>query len=450
MMNRKSLRDAYEQIQPTQEQKDRMLENILSAASDHVPAGKDVPMKRRKMKPIMIAAIIGLMAMLMGCAIVALNLGDLKIGVTFSRGQILDSDGNVVKESKLAVRDVLSLHGIANTPTYLAHQEWFEFYEEYSENHVITDEENFFIPPEEYEAYRAYNQELMDKIDEIAEKHGLKLLGAFAPFQRWESRIFHEATGVETYLIEDSAATIERESGYFYEGGNFNVEFRMRMPDGENNWPYTMLNTIYFSKSDNFDTVTFGINQMENLEQWNYTTASGAELLVIQPESGRYALIFCVQSDAIVFMRIDTYYVNELGEITLMTKHQLEQVAEQFDYSLKVESVDMVLAKSKLEKYNNSNFLQESSTEYLNFDDFINAKIAELGADASEHYFSLTDINKDGIDDLIVGTEEQIEVVWMMKYGQMNLVMEYGENYKKLKEAWPDMDKKPITEYFDK
>jgi len=35
----------------------------------------------------------------------------------------------------------------------------------------------------------------------------------------------------------------------------------------------------------------------------------------------------------------------------------------------------------------------------------------------------------------------------MMKYGQMNQIMDYGENYQELKKAWVTMDKKPITEY---
>ena len=37
--------------------------------------------------------------------------------------------------------------------------------------------------------------------------------------------------------------------------------------------------------------------------------------------------------------------------------------------------------------------------------------------------------------------------VWMMISGEVNLIVDYGENYQKLKEAWPDMEKDPITEY---
>ena len=144
-------------------------------------SGTNQRMSRKKLRPLMIAAIIGLMILLMGCAVYVLGLQNLKIGEKTTYGEILDSKGNVLVNRELT-GDVISLHGLINSPTYLAHQEWFEFYEEYYANHVITEEENFFVRPEAYEAYSGYNQELIDKVDEISQKYNLKLLGAFAPF----------------------------------------------------------------------------------------------------------------------------------------------------------------------------------------------------------------------------------------------------------------------------
>lgn len=444
-MKKRSVQRAYQNIRPDEETKARMLQNIL-LSSEIPPAGKDERKMRKKMKPLVIAAVIGLMIVLMGCAVYVLGLQNLKIGERTTYGEILDSSGNVLKEQELT-GDVISLHGFMNSPAYLAHQEWFEFYEVYSKNHVITEEENFHIPPEEYEAYTAYNQELRDKIDEIAGKYGLKLLGAFAPFQTSERKVFYEATGLDSLLIPNSAATISREGGYFYAGGNFKVEFHMTMQDSEDHWPHDMLNTIYYSKADYFDTIYFVIWDWEDWDQWNYTTTSGAELLIAKQKSGYGAKIFCNREDALIYVSIDGYHEDGNGNVTFMTKRQLENVAEQIDYALKVETVDMELAKEKLQKFNNTAFLEECITEYSGFDEFIQERISELGMGASDEYFSLTDINNDGTDDLIVGSTEEIAYVWMMKYGQMNRVMEYGENYKKLKEAWPTMEKKPITVY---
>lgn len=404
---------------------------------------------RRKMRPLIIAALIGLMILLMGCAVYVLGLQGLKIGEMSTYGEVPGPDGNMVVEQEMTV-DVISLHGFVDSPTYLAHQEWFEFYEEYDANHVITEEENFFVQPEAYEAYSVYNQELIDKVDEIAEKYGLKLLGTFAPFQQSERQIFYEATGVKSLLKPDSNAIIEGEDGYFYAGGNFKVEFHMTMPDNGNNWPYDMLNSIYYSKADYFDTVHFVIWNWDDWDQWNYTTSSGAELLITKAKSGYGAELFYNREDALICVSIDGFYEDANGNVTFMTKHQLEQIAEQFDYEMKVESVDMELAKEKLSRFNRTSTAQTESKEGTIFDDYIRDGLENLGDRAGDYYYHLIDVvGDDGVEELVIGTKDEMTKVWMLNKGnQMMFITDWSEDCKALQEAWPAMEKKPITEYF--
>ena len=115
-MKRQSVVNAYRDIGPDKDARDRMLKNIL-LSSEISPAGKDDTMKRNKMKPLVIAAVSGLMVFLMGCAVVALSLQDLKIGNVDYAG---------------APRDVLSLEGVQDTPAYRANQEGLAFTEAYS------------------------------------------------------------------------------------------------------------------------------------------------------------------------------------------------------------------------------------------------------------------------------------------------------------------------------
>lgn len=62
-MTRRSVRKAYAPVRPDEAAKARMLENILSASSETPPAGKDVPMKTRKIwRTLLVAAAIVLMA----------------------------------------------------------------------------------------------------------------------------------------------------------------------------------------------------------------------------------------------------------------------------------------------------------------------------------------------------------------------------------------------------
>lgn len=59
-MTKRSVQKAYEHVRPDAEARDRMLNNIL-LSSEISPQGKDDTMNRRKMKPLVIAAIIALM-----------------------------------------------------------------------------------------------------------------------------------------------------------------------------------------------------------------------------------------------------------------------------------------------------------------------------------------------------------------------------------------------------
>ena len=347
-MKRRSFHRAYESIRPDEDAKARMLKNIL-LSSEIPPAGKDERLMRKNMKPLVIVAIIALMVLMMGSAMIAFSLQDVKIGERTSKSEILDSQGNVLIASEVP-QDVVSLHGFINSPTYLAHQEWFEFYEEYSQSHVITKEENYYIPPEKYDAYTAYNEVLQDKIDEIAEKYDLKLLGAMGVFQNYESKTFHEATGVDSLLVSESAAEIKWESGYFYEGGNFKVEFPMVMPDEEGNWPYPMYNTFYYSRKECFDDTTINVGSMEFWDQWTYTTGDGIDVLIASSESS--SIVFCNKEDSIIYVRIENHYEPD-GSIIAMSREQLEAVVEQIDFSIEVESVDFDLARELLEQFNN-------------------------------------------------------------------------------------------------
>ena len=357
-MKRRSVVRAFEPIRPDDETRERMLKNIL-LSSEIPPAGKDERKMRKKMKPMMIAAIISLMILLMGSAVVAMSLRDVKIGEIDTKEDIKDSQGNVLIASEVP-QDYISLHGFINSPTYLAHKEWHEFYKEYSQNHVITKEENYYIPPEKYDAYNAYNQELQDKIEEIAAKYDLKLLGAMGLFQRYENEIFHEATGVDSLLVSENAATILNESGYFYEGGNFKVEFDMEMVDHENDWPYPMYNTFYYSRKDCFDDTGLNIGSIEFWDQWMYTTSAGIDVLIANSEFG--TVVLCDKENSIIYVNIHSSYLTDYNSETnsydtsiLMSKEQLEKVVDQIDFSIEVESVNFDLAREKLEDYQNRN-----------------------------------------------------------------------------------------------
>ena len=353
-MKSPQLISSYQAIRPDEEARERMLQNILHS-SEISPTGKDEHKMRKRMKPMVIAAIIATMILLMGCAIVGMNLHDWKIGeMTSGTGQILDKDGNVLVEKDLRL-DIVSIHGLEDSPTYQAHQEWMSFLETYDPDLVILGASDDFEAPEAYYAYNPYSQDMVDMIDEITEKFGLKLLGTCAHFQRGEKKTFLQCVGIENLLVSEDAA-VHKMSGYFYEMGNFKVEFDMEMKDKETSWPHVMSNTIYYSRKDCFDDTVVNVGNIEFWDQWMYRTSSGFDVLIASYEYG--AIVFCDKADSVIYVQIQNHHETDYNYATqsfdtniVMTKEQLEQVVEQIDFSIEVVSVDMALAREKLEQF---------------------------------------------------------------------------------------------------
>ena len=69
-MKKQSIHQAFDSVTLTQEEKNAMLEQILSV-SGHRPAERKRTMKYKK--TLLLAAIVAAMAIFMGCAVVALT-----------------------------------------------------------------------------------------------------------------------------------------------------------------------------------------------------------------------------------------------------------------------------------------------------------------------------------------------------------------------------------------
>lgn len=392
-----------------------------------------VPGRKRFRRPLMVAAIIALMLLLVGCVALVWSIRDLKIAdMENDVTSFVNGAGNLVTVPDTPT-SVLTIHGLQGSPVYQAHQEWYAFTESYDRDHTLAssyDNQPMEIP-EAYEAYSVYTQEMMDKVDEIASKYNLKLLGAFAPFQRYESDVFYEALGIDSLLVDGSQATVDSSAvGKFYEGGNFDISFHMTMPGEDGNWPYEMLNEMYYSKTDYFDDTYMVIGDWNQWEQWNYTTKNGDELLVMWFKDGGGARLFCSREDALICVTVDARYQTDFNETTseydttlYMTKEQLKQVADEIDFSICVDTVNMDLARERLEKFRNQRKAEaekdpEGYTSYLQKDyaAFIETHLAGQG---SERYiaeqYALMDIDGDGTEELLLGNNDRIfEIVYMV------------------------------------
>ena len=147
-------------------------------------------------RPLLIAAIVALTALLVGCAVAyALSVGNLKLGTySHTMPRYIDAEGNKVPETEIT-RDVISLQGIAGSPNFLAARGWVEFEPSYDPGPRVLEEadNNPITVSSDYDAYFVYTQEMMDKIDEITKKYNLELAGEFAGFQEYEMALFFDA-----------------------------------------------------------------------------------------------------------------------------------------------------------------------------------------------------------------------------------------------------------------
>lgn len=420
-MRRQTVRNAYKDIRPDELERERMLDHILSVASDSAAVRKDEPtMKRMKKKPLLIAAMIGLMIFLMGAAVVALNLQDLKMGeYSYTETPYINENGEKIPETQ-KTRDVISLQGIQGSPNQMAAQEWYEYEQDYLENHAEKIE-NDFQRPQDYEAYFVGNQEMVDKVDEIAAKYGLKLAGPGAVTQTYEQDVFFEALGLDGLTNPDADVTVKDGSGYFYGCGNFKLEFWLTMTGEETQWSHENLISYSYKDKKYFDTVFFTIADVDAATQWNYTLADGTEVLIVS--TGDAARIFCDREDAFLSASFDTAYVYDDGTRDTMTVRDIELMAEALDFTVKPQKPDMAEAKKRIAEMDAEYLaqqearLEESGGDPLrqnSYEDIIT--LFELGED---HYFVLKDIDGDGVDEFFIGhTADSFYEVYTMKDGK--------------------------------
>lgn len=369
--------------------------------------------RKRIRRPLLIAAIVALTALLVGCAVAyALSAADLKLGTYHhTMPHYIDADGNKVPEAEIT-RDVISLQGISGSPNFLAAREWFEFEQGYDPDHRLLDEadNNPITVSSDYDAYFVYTQEMVNKIDEITQKYNLKLAGEFAGFQEYEMGLFFDALGFDKLHRDD--AEIVYSSGYLYACGNFQVEFVLNMPD------LRITGSCRFNGKDYFDTVFASTDTNGAYEEWNYSTVIGQEVLILAGEHN--VQVFCDREDA-----FQSLHLNCGG----MTKDEIEQIVECFDFTIVPQKPDMEVTRQKLkESFETWKAAQESRPNPFvhddhSYDDIIRRCI-ENGI--TSYYYALRDITGDGTPELFLGCGDSFGDVKTMADGKPTTLWSNG------------------------
>lgn len=279
------------------------------------PASKKSVPKRT----ILIAAVIGLAALLVGCAVAyALRMQDLWIGQRQETSSKFSEDGQQYLGEETVTQQVLTRAGLQGSPEYKAAQEWFTFLQAYDPDKSIFEsmKDNLPVFPKEYEGYNLYSQKMKDKLDEILGAYQLKPLGEAVPFRT--PKLLFEAMGISDVLLPDSAAAMEPLSAAFYRSGEMKVVGNLAFR-GEKSFGIS----VFFHPKGYFSEDVALLSNAANWTEETLTTASGAQVLILTEGSG-ISWLFCDRPEYMVSVRVEDG-----------NRQQLKKLANAVNFDLK-------------------------------------------------------------------------------------------------------------------
>lgn len=375
-----------------------LLETIGDVRDIYIEEAREQrPGKRPSVRILLVAAVAA--ALLAGCAIVyALRLERMKMGTV------------EIPAAGSSTLSVLSLQGPAGSDSYNASKEWFEFlqtYEPTAEDTPLTEEEQ-----RKYYGYACYTREAAGRIDEICEKYRLKLHG----------EVFHEVPPADMYrllgipgiLRQEAQVENARWGGRMFETGSFYLEGSFT-PDREI-WPHSVSFFYQYNPKDVFDDVFSYWDSLENYEQWTYVTGDGIQLLLALGPGG--AAMAADRTDAFLYC---SFINGDYPDVEFsMERSQLEAIAELFAFSIEAKPLDEAALAS-------ARAIQQAVVEVRSAADpyakdsyaaFAAYYLREYGASREPASYLIRDMNRDGVEDLVIFRDGMVEAMVTMKNGK--------------------------------
>ncbi len=332
------------------------------------------PRRRIPKRTVLIAAVVSLMLLLMGSAVITVRLQNLSV------------DMPAVTDYWGEERTIISLQGFQGSKNYAATQEWMQFLETYDpDKSILYANNDFYLQmPDAYYSYECYSWEMVEKIDEICEKYGLEPLGKAWLFRRAEH--LFETVGIKTVFSGTEIAEDSPFSGYCYNDGTFEMEGTLTMGGP---WNYTARYNLRSVKKTSFDGVFSSVGDLDTYEQWEYTMKDGTKVLLALQDEGR---VIVNREDCFVVATVFGTSEDIFAPIP-RDRAFVEAFCEAFDFSYQTQRVDPDKAyalQCEEEPHTYAEWI-----EYLLTDE----EQSKLHPNLS---YALLDINGDGQDELLL------------------------------------------------
>ena len=302
-----------------------------------------------KRKLWLIAAVIALALLLVGCAVVyVLRMQSLKVGeFSFYIPTEYDENGEAIPMASHEPITLLSRQGT----NMEALKEWIAFKNSYDQDSTVMIESDLAmksghpwdIPENYYFTYDCYSPEMVDKLNEIVEKYDLKLLSTIIQLDRYEGSVPLNSFGLTGLIYDEPNVQVAYEGGSFHLEGTFHMDMRITGDFGDWKWEKSWV-SVRYSLKDYFDPSTGAMLESKDYDEWDYTRRDGKTVLLVLNEDT--AEIFADLPDAFITIDLDSKILVDGKEVP-MTRAALEQLAELFDLSIQPHPTTM----EQVEKY---------------------------------------------------------------------------------------------------
>lgn len=287
-------------------------------------------------RPLLIAALIALLLLLVGCAVVyVLKLENVKIGTGTEQRDYSLVDGVYVEDPHTVNTTTLTMAGLEGSDAYKACADFYAFQTKYT-----TDGEEMGKAGTLPEGYWDNCRDVMDaKAKELAEQYGLKPEGQRLKFRT--TRNMCDALGVERFARDSQDVSVDIIEGSCDDTGNFYLWMKFVFPEDQGYGVTQTNGALYWNRQDTFSRDYVTLEDRGDWVERNYTTSAGNTVLILTSPSQERGYIICDRGDALmtVWLDVNPELLSEdagvvSAEYLHMTDAQLDMVADALDFAI--------------------------------------------------------------------------------------------------------------------
>ena len=299
---------------------------IEEAETETVSGGRGKAHRIRR--PFLLAAVIALLLLLVGCAAVyVLKMEHVKISSGTDQRDYSLVDGVYVKDPHTVDTTTLSMAGLKGSNAYKACADFYAYETELRASASASGD------------WTGYDDAINAKAQELAEQYGLKPEGQPLTFRT--TRNLCDALGVERFVRNSQDVSIDVDQGFCRDSGNFFVLLRFAFPEDQGYEVTYTSGALYWNRQDTFSREYFTLEDRGDWVERNYTTSAGNTVLILTSPSQERGYIICDRGDALmtVWLDVNPELLSEdagmvSAEYLHMTDKQLDIVADALDFAI--------------------------------------------------------------------------------------------------------------------